>query len=317
MKKVLGKGLSAILTDFQERGVSSAAIAPAREAGSGFRGRVEGDDSEAVRAMASGRVVLDVPLKIIDVNPRQPRHHFDTQKLEELSKSVSQEGVMQPILLVKKGDRYEIVAGERRYKACLKAGFDTIPAILTDVDEVESLKLALIENIQRDDLSPMEEALAFRVMIEEFGWTQEELGAYLGRDRSTVSNTLRLLQLPEEVQGMLAGGELSAGHVRALIKLERGDCLQLARHIKGRHLSVRQAERLAQLRKRTPGGDAKTATVQDPVIRAITETMENRIGLPVKLHYRNGKGKLLIPFGSDGELERIMQSLGVSLDGDL
>ncbi|MCP4550081.1 MAG: ParB/RepB/Spo0J family partition protein [bacterium] len=314
-KKVLGKGLSAILSDIS---MPQAAAAPAPEVvpEEDFTPRSPKVVTPFPQVADSGRVVLEVPLERIDVNPQQPRSYFDSEKLAELTNSIAQEGVIQPILLVQRGERYEIVAGERRFRATRAAGLDTVPAILTEVDERESLKLALVENIQRADLNPIEEARAFQVMIDEFSWTQEELGQYLGKDRSTISNTLRLLQLPGEVQGLLAKGMLSAGHVRTLINLDLESCLELARLIVRDHLSVRQAEQMAKARKRKSRGGQKPAAHHDPVIRTIRERMESKIGLPVKLQYSKGRGKLSVPFGSDRELERIMQILGVSLDGD-
>lgn len=305
-KKVLGKGLNAILSE--------------------TAGPVDSTESKPEQAVpdaprrpfplhaGAGRQVLDLPLGSIDVNPRQPRRQFDDVKLAELASSIGQEGVIQPILVVRRGERFELVAGERRFRASALAGNATIPAILTDVDERESLKLALVENLQRDDLNPIEEAQAYRVMIDEFAWTQEELGDHLGKDRSTISNTLRLLRLPDEVQGLVADGTLSAGHVRALIKLERETCLDLAGQIKRKGLSVRQTERLAKSHKR-PSSRQGSEVDRDPLLRSIQAGLEARIGLPVQLSYRQGRGRLLVSFGSDGELERIMQAFGVSLDG--
>jgi ParB family chromosome partitioning protein len=313
-KKVLGKGLSAILPDpvildvpKAPAAATAAAVAPALEPVGASR---------PTAAAPLGRAIHEAPLDRVDPNPLQPRRHFDADKLSELTRSVAQEGILQPVLLKRRGDRYQIVAGERRVRACREAGLATVPAILTEVDDSESLKLALVENLQRDDLNPMEEARAYQVMIQEFGWTQEELGAHLGRDRSTVSNTLRLLQLPEEVQDMVARGGLSAGHVRALINLERGDSIELARLVERRHLSVRQTERLAGSRKGSRRRGQIPALPEDPVLRRIREGFEERFGLPVQLQYARGSGKVSVRFGSDRELERIMQVLGVSLDGD-
>ena len=300
-KKALGRGLSAILSDLPE---SAAAPAPAR--------KPLPDSAEK----ASGRSVLEVPLGLIDPNPRQPRRLFDPEKLEELARSVANEGVLMPILLTRRGERFEIVAGERRFRACLKAGLETVPALVGEADSRESLKLALVENLQRDDLNPVEEARAYQVMINEFGWTHEELGEHLGKQRSTVSNTLRLLQLPEEVQSLVASGEVSAGHVRALIRLDRGDCLRVARDVALKQLSVRQTERLANRLKAGAPGKRSQSLPGDPVLLAIRERLEGRLGLPVELHYRKGKGRVEIRFTSDRELERVMEALSVSLDSE-
>jgi ParB family transcriptional regulator, chromosome partitioning protein len=306
-KKALGRGLNAILeeapAEAKTKGAAASAPAPA--------------PAPAEPEALAGRRVVDIPLDKIDPNPRQPRRHFNEAKLEELATSIRQEGVLMPVLLVERGDRYELIAGERRYRASIMAGTETLPALITESDSRESLKLALVENLQRDDLDPIEEARAFQVMIYEFGWTHEELGNYLGRDRSTVSNTLRLLQLPEPVQDQVALGGISAGHVRALINLEEADCIRLAKTIERGQLSVRQAERMA---KKLKGGapKAKNETLPgDPVLLAIRERMEGRVGLPVQLDYRKGRGKVTVRFKSDRELERLMDALQVSLDSDI
>ncbi len=304
-KKVLGKGLNAILAD------------PTAIQGSLH----QTVDSKVVAqrgfplAAVPGRSVQDLALESIDANPRQPRRQFNDVKLTELANSIAQEGVIQPILVVRKGERYEIVAGERRFRASQLAGRTSIPAILTEVDERESLKLALVENLQRDDLNPIEEAQADRVMVDEYAWTQDELGEHLGKDRSTISNTLRLLQLPDEVQAQVASGGLSAGHVRALIKLENAACLEIARLVARKGLSVRQTERLAKAKKGPRKRGAGESPRHDPLLLSIQAGLEARIGLPVQLSYNQGRGKLTVSFGSDGELERIMQTFGVSLDG--
>lgn len=304
-KKALGKGLSAILDD------------PA-----GLRSRQAEREAPAEAppgsTAAAGRRVEEIPLDRIDPNPRQPRRRFSEEKLAELAASIEAEGVLMPILLVRRGDRYEIVAGERRFRASRLAGLETVPSLVVQVDTRESLKLALVENLQRDDLNPIEEARAFQVMIYEFGWTHEELGRHLGRDRSTISNTMRLLQLPDPVQGMVARGAVRAGHVRALLGLDEADCLRLARTIEQRQLSVRQTERLAKKLKAGPAAPASRESTLpgDPVLLAIRERLEGRIGLPVQLDYRRGRGRVTVRFESDRELERLMDVLGVSLDAD-
>lgn len=304
-KKVLGKGLNAILSGGPPS-AASATPSPVATMSPSAPHQVLGEP---------GRSVIDLPIEQVIANPRQPRRVFNEAKLAELAHSIAQEGVIQPILVVKRGPRYEIVAGERRFRASQMAGRSSVPAILTEVDERESLKLALVENLQRDDLNPIEEALAYRVMVDEFAWTQEELGEHLGKDRSTISNTLRLLTLPDEVQSMVASGALSAGHVRALIKLDRAACIEIARLVERRHLSVRQVERMAKARKRPDPRRAGGGVDSDPLLRSIQAGLEARIGLPVQLSYSKGRGKLQVSFGSDRELERIMQVLGVSLDG--
>ncbi len=300
-KKVLGKGLNAILSNETAPTADHEHRSDAGDHDSGLE--------------AEGRRVLELDLDQVDVNPRQPRRYFDDVKLAELANSIAQEGVIQPILVTKRGERYEIVAGERRFRASQLAGNQSVPAILTDADERESLKLALVENLQRDDLNPIEEAQAYEVLLREFAWTQEELGEHLGKDRSTISNTMRLLQLPELVQARVASGAISAGHVRALIKLDHEDCIELAKQVERKGLSVRQTERLAKTRKRSRSQREGGADARDPLLLSIQAGLEARIGLPVQLNYNKGRGKLLVSFGSDGELERIMQVFGVSLDG--
>jgi ParB family chromosome partitioning protein len=338
-KKALGRGLNAILTEPTPQTASEAEIASPPETGKGPDTIASSNGAKAAPAMAvaegsnspamaaaeessfplsirAGRPVLELPLDRIRPNPRQPRRRFDPDKLTELALSVAQEGVLQPILLTRKGDHFEIIAGERRFRACVQAGRKTIPAILSESNEREGLKLALVENLLREDLNPIEEAHGFRVMVSEFEWTQDELADYLGRDRSTISNTLRLLQLPEVVQEMVARGSLSAGHVRALINLDETSCLDLAGHIERGRLSVRQAERLAKGRKSRPAPKRGGGQKLDPILSSLREKMESRFGLPVKLNYQEGSGRLEVHFHSDGELERIMQVLMISMDKD-
>ena len=185
-----------------------------------------------------------VPIEHVSRNPRNPRRQFDEAELQDLASSISQHGIVQPVVVRPVGDRYEIIAGERRWRAAQLAGLHEIPVIVRDVDDRTALEIAIVENVQRADLNPLEEALGYDQLIAEYGYTQNDLGGIIGKSRSHVANSLRLLKLPEPVRDMLSSGELSAGHARALVTTSNP--VSLARTIVAKGMSVRDAERLAQ-----------------------------------------------------------------------
>lgn len=189
-----------------------------------------------------------LPIARIKANPNQPRKNFDETKLKELADSIKQNGILQPLLVRKSGNSYQIVAGERRYQAAKLAGVKELPVVIRDVSDDEVLQLALIENLQRADLNPIEEAQGYRQLIDDRSLTQEELGKILSKSRSAIANTLRLLDLPEEVQNLMAAGELTAGHARAILAVPSQEGRErLARKVIDEHLTVRQTENLAPL----------------------------------------------------------------------
>jgi ParB family chromosome partitioning protein len=243
----------------------------------------------------------------IDPNPRQPREGFDPEKLEALVGSIRSNGILQPIIVRRAGERYQIIAGERRWRAARLANMLSIPAIVRDADDQHMLTIALIENLQRQDLTPIEEALAYRTLLEEQGLTQELLGRVVGKDRSTVANLVRLLLLPEEIQGHVSRGTLSMGHARALLGLsEPGAQLELCRRALEEGLSVRQVELLVKSfgRRRVQ----KKAT-PDPDIRRLEEDLQRALGTKVRLRRTGKRGRIEIEFYSNDELEALLSRL--------
>ncbi|HWP58908.1 MAG TPA: ParB/RepB/Spo0J family partition protein [Candidatus Acidoferrales bacterium] len=244
-------------------------------------------------------------------NPFQPRVAFDEAKLDELAASIRESGMLQPLLLRRAGDRYELVAGERRWRAAIRAGLKQVPAVVKSVDERDLLALALIENLQREDLNPIEEARAFRRLQEEFGLKQEEISQRVGRSRPAVANSLRLLLLPEEVQNEVALGRLPAGQARALLALEK-EALMIAaaREVIAKGLSTRETEnhvrRLKLNRRRR-----KEASALDPDLQSLVENLQRSLGTKVRLthHAKTGKGKLEIEYYSTSDLDRISRKI--------
>lgn len=283
----LGRGLSALMAD--------VAVEPAK--GEGDRGS-RGD--------------LNVPIENISANPNQPRRDFDPDDLRDLSNSIREKGVIQPLIVRPAGEgRYEIVAGERRWRAAQMARLHEVPVLVRDFDDAEMLEVAIIENVQRADLNAMEEAAGYRQLMDSFGHTQEKLAEALGKSRSHIANTLRLLTLPDDVQNMLRHGQLTAGHARALITAENP--LELARRIVRDGLSVREAERLAK----APGQEAgrskpapKTRT-KDADTRALEDDLAAALKMKVSIEHRpdGESGRMVISYGSLDELDSLCAKL--------
>ncbi len=251
----------------------------------------------------------NVSLDEVEPNPQQPRVNFDEDLLRSLAASISEVGVLQPVVVRPEGDGYVLIAGERRCRAARMAGLETIPAIIkgTDTDETTSLAEALIENVQREDLSPLEEAAGYQQLMEEFGLTHDTVAEKVGKSRSAITNTLRLLQLPTVIQGMVGRGELAAGHARALLALEdQAYATHLAERIAAEGWSVRQVEEA--VRKRA-GEQAPTAARTDKVRPAAIIELEDRLGehlgTAVKIDHGKRGGKLVIRYASLDDLERI------------
>jgi ParB family chromosome partitioning protein len=256
-----------------------------------------------------GEAALTVPLESLDPNPYQPRTRHAARGLEELAASIRESGLVQPILARRSGERYQIIAGERRWRAARLAGLARIPVTLREVADDRLLELALVENIQREELSPLEEAQAFNRLQDELGLTQEDVARKVGRDRSTVANTLRLLRLPREVKGLLEEGRLDAGHARALLALERGEeQAALGREAARKGLSVREVERLVALR-RAPRGRAGAPTRKDPNTRAAEERLHAALGTRVQIARRGRGGVLRVLFANEAELNRLYDLL--------
>lgn len=243
----------------------------------------------------------------ISPNPAQPRTRFDDETLEELTASLKEVGVLQPIVVTRGESGYVLIAGERRWRAARRAGLRVIPAVLRGSAGDSTLVEALVENVQRQDLTPLEEAHAYQQLLENYGMNQEQVASRVGKSRPTISNTLRLLQLPDDVQEMVDGGELSAGHARALVGLEDEKyAIHLAKKAVADGWSVRQMEEAVRHRKgMTPEPREGVRQLRPVEIIELEKRLSDRLGSKVKITYRNGKGKLEIGFGSLEELEHI------------
>ncbi len=279
-RKALGRGLEALIPD---RSSDSGEVAAIPVAGGETRIRLED----------------------ITANPYQPRGRFDPERMKEIVQSVREMGLVQPILVRPQGDKYQIVAGERRFRAAKEAGLKSIPAVVREVDDREMLEIALIENLQREDLSPVDEAEAYRVLREKFEMTQAEIGERVGKDRSTVANTMRLLQLPEAVRQSVSRGTLSMGHARALLGLESAQQqLNLAQEIETRNLSVREVEKRV---RHLAGGPRPSSRPRDPGIVNIEERIQRWLGTKTRIFERGGKGRIVVEFYNGEDLERIVE----------
>ncbi len=287
-RRGLGRGLSALMAD----------VAPAA---------TQADPAQAPRVAAESRI----PVDRIDPNPTQPRRDFAEDDLRELSESIREKGIIQPLILRKKaGDsgRYEIVAGERRWRAAQAAQLHEVPAIVREYTDTEVLEVAIIENIQRADLNPIEEAAGYRQLMERFGHTQEKIAEALGKSRSHIANLLRLLNLPDEVQRMIREGALTSGHARALITTE--DPVKLARHVVAKGLSVRETEKLAK----KPAAEKKEpsqAPKKDADTRALEQDLSAALGMQLRIDHKPGgeSGRMTIEYADLDQLDRLCQVL--------
>ena len=264
MKKGLGRGLDALLGDYTQ---------PTPEG------------------------VQQVDIRRIDTNAGQPRKDFDQEKLQELADSIRQHGVVQPILLRQNGERYVIVAGERRFRAARLAGLEKVPAIVKDLDEAQVMEVALIENLQREDLNPIEEAAAIRFLMQQHDLTQEEVSRRLSKSRPAIANSLRLLSLPEPVQAYLRNGKLQAGHARALAGLQDPEAQAvLADKIVGEGLSVRAAESLAREQGQKPPRQKKEPPATDPDLAAAEASLREWLGTKVSIQGSSQRGRIIIEY---------------------
>jgi ParB family chromosome partitioning protein len=278
MRKALGKGLEAL-----------------------FPGPVAGSPPGAP---------LTVPLGEIVPNPEQPRRFFDEEALAALADSVRRHGLLQPLVVRRVAGRYELIAGERRLRAAERAGLDAVPVIVRHAEPEERLELALIENVQRENLTALEEAEAYRHLIDRYGLTQEEIAARVGKSRPMITNTLRLLSLPDAVKAQLESGELSAGQARAVLAVEGiGAQIGFAREIVARRLPKSAAEQLAAARRTRPSGRASRTPPADVHLRALSDELTRGLGTRVRISRRPRGGAVEIEFYSDAELDRLVERL--------
>lgn len=262
------------------------------------------------RTIDLGAEPTEVDVDAIVPGPMQPRTHFDEGSLEGLADSIRSHGIVQPLLVRRQGERYELIAGERRWRAARLAGLTKVPVVVRDVPDKDLLEIALIENIQRENLNAIEEAQAYKRLIETVGLTQEELAVRVGRDRSYITNYLRLLKLPEDLQKLVIEGRLSTGHARTILGLSHVDLQRkVARQVIDGGLSVRATEHL--VRKAVEGAPAKTASTVDPNIRAAESKLRRALGTQVRIVQLRGEGagKVEISFFSNQDLDRIYNLL--------
>ena len=293
-KPPLGRGLAALLGE---------------EGGEEY---LAGLESSSVFTADAGAGVAELPVSAIRRNPRQPRRVFDPAALEELATSIASVGVVQPVIVRRIEEGYELIAGERRWRAAQQAGYTAIPAIVRSASDVESLELALVENVVRQQLNPVDEAFALKVLLEDLGVTQEKLAARVGKSRSAIANKIRLLDLPAPIQESLASGALSEGHARALLTLEgRGEQIRLARRIAEKGLSVRQVEEEVRRRAEagTPGKRALRSSIPADVLDQIRDSFFSLLGVVPKVRDRGTGGVIELPFKDADELARLLDRL--------
>lgn len=278
----LGRGLAALIGDMQS--------------------------TEGARLVDNNGGLRRLPVDFLIANRANPRHEFNADELEELTNSIREKGVMQPLLVrpTRDPNQFEIIAGERRWRASQRAGLNEVPVLVRDVSDKEALELAIIENVQRVDLNPLEEAMGYAQLIEQFDYTQNDLAQVIGKSRSHVANTLRLMKLPEDVRSMVSRGELTAGHARTLITVD--DPAAMARRIVGGGLSVREAEALSQDR---PDAARKKATpvVKDADTQALEKRLSDVLGLHVAIDHRDQGGRVEIRYRTLDQLDAVCAKL--------
>lgn len=268
---------------------------------------------DAPEPIRSGTTEVDIDL--LSPNEQQPRLSMDDAKLEELARSVKSNGIIQPILVRRDGVRYRIIAGERRWRAAQRAGLQRVPVVVREVPQGEQqlLELALIENLQREDLNPVDEALAYQRLADDFSLTQDQIAAAVGKDRSSIANFMRLLKLPDEVRGDLAAGSLSTGHARALLPLpDAAAQRQAAREVVSRGLSVRETEAFVKrllVQKPTSHSPAPAEASKDVHTRAAEDRLRFALGTKVRIVRRGKGGRLEVDFSSEAELNRIFEHI--------
>lgn len=279
-KRGLGKGLAALIPDEPMLGL----LDEDRDKGS----------------------ISNIEISLIEPNKDQPRQEFEKESLEELKESIILHGIIQPIVVRKKDNKYKIIAGERRWRAAKAAELKEIPCVIKEVDDKQAMKLALIENIQRENLNPIEEAYAFKGLMEDYGLTQEEVAEEIGKSRSYIANTVRLLNLDEEIVDHIAKGKITSGHGRALLSIKnKGERLKTAESIINNKINVRETEKLV---KKTNKKNIKNREVErDPFVEEIEDNLMRTLGTRVRLATKEGGGRIEIEFYGDEDLERILE----------
>jgi ParB family chromosome partitioning protein len=286
-RKALGRGLETLLP--AARGIQSSAPAPQQPAGD---------------------TVREIPVDMIDRNPYQTRTHFDELALNELAESIKASGVVQPITVRRQGERFQLITGERRWLASKKAGKPTVPAIVRQVSNEQAMEITIIENLQREDLNPVEQARAYERLSREFGLTQEQMAQRTGKDRSSVANFLRLLKLPEVLLQMVEGNKLTFGHAKALMGLDSPESMtKLAQRAVQLSMSVRQVEGAVFNLMHPAPPTAKPERMLDPNVREAEQQLQRSLGIKVQIQDRQGKGKIVLEYKSLEDFDRVLEAL--------
>jgi ParB family chromosome partitioning protein len=303
-KRVLGRGLEALIPAVRP------APAPAVVAG------VATEYEPAAAPPPVGVPVTELPVTSIRPNPRQPRHHIDERSLAELEASIRTQGILQPLLVRKVADHYELIAGERRFLASQRAGLTQVPVVVRDLADEQVLEAALVENLQREDLDPIDEALGYQALIEDLHYTHEKVADRVGKDRTTVANALRLLSLPQDVQDLVSRGSLTAGHARALLSLPNADDVRgAAKYVQTMGFSVRKTEafvarklkRRIQARRRGPAAGSTPGTA----LADFENKLRTHFATQVRIVSQGQGGRIEIEYFSQPELERLLETIGV------
>ena len=293
-RKALGRGLETLLP--AARGTNAAFPAPASPA-----------------QPSPGEFVRDIPLELIDRNPYQTRTHFDEVALTELADSIKVSGVVQPVTVRQQAGRFQLITGERRWLASQRAGKLTVPAIVRQVSNEQAMEITIIENLQREDLNPVEQARAYERLARDFGLTQEQMAQRTGKDRSSVANFLRLLKLPEDVLKLVEAAKLTFGHAKALMALDSPDAIhRLAQRAVQLSMSVRQLEAAVSNLAHPQPAAAKPERVLDPNVREAEQQLQRSLGLRVQIQDKNGKGKIVLEYRSLEDFDRVLEMLNAS-----
>ncbi|HEX6983502.1 MAG TPA: ParB/RepB/Spo0J family partition protein [Balneolaceae bacterium] len=298
-KKVLGRGLGAFFPEYDDENASN-----------NKNGGEQGGGAPYIEPKKRVNVVLHVPLQNIRANPHQPRKEFDEERLEELAHSIKEHGLIQPITVRYIGEkRFELISGERRLRASKRAGLDEIPAYVREVNDEDIISFALIENIQREDLNPMEVAMGYKRLIEEAGYTQAEVAERMGKNRSTITNSLRLLNLPPFIQAALRDNKISMGHARALISIENADDQKaIFNRVVEKGYSVRQTEDAVRALDKQKEKKAKNnSDVDSAFLKEISNRLRSKLSTKVNIKSKKNGGEIQIEYYSDEELDRLLE----------
>jgi ParB family chromosome partitioning protein len=291
-RKALGRGLETLLP--AARGIQAAVPAPPQQ--------------------PAGDAVREIPVELIDSNPYQTRTHFDETALNELADSIKASGVIQPITVRQHSGRYQLITGERRWRASQRAGKPTVPAIVRQVSNEQAMEITIIENLQREDLNPVEQAHAYERLSREFGLTQEQMAQRTGKDRSSVANFLRLLKLPPEVLKFVESNQLTFGHAKALMGLDSPEAmLKLAQRAVQLSMSVRQVEGSVYNLMHPEPPAAKPERILDPNVREAEQQLQRSLGIRVQIQDNHGKGKIVLEYKSLEDFDRVLEALNARL----